>query len=126
MDDGTSPQHGIAMAATAFQGFLFIQPLTFEKDYSFRSSHKLAFRKRLELRDRDLLSCSAGFPLVSSVRLEFRRSRISGPDYQPRFRMPEIDPKDRDIGSITQQGAMSFLESTAHAIKILYVFFIKS
>jgi hypothetical protein len=75
------------------------------------------------------LSCSAGFLWRHACFLNSGEARYLGLTISPNSDCPqvhELDPNYKDIGSITQQGAMSFLESTTHAIKILYVFFIKS
>jgi len=129
VDNGTSPQHRIATAGTAFQGSLVIQPLTFAKD--FRSGF-LTNLLSVETSDCETgIPCPvfAGFLWCHVCFLNSGEARYSGLTISPNSNCPyvhELDPKDKDIGSITQQGAMSFLESTTHAIKILYVFFIKS
>ena len=129
VDKGTSPQHRIARAGTTFQGSVFIQPLTFEEDYWFRVLTNLLSLDSLRSRDRDLRPCSAGFLCCHECFLNCGEARYLGLTVSPNSNCPhvhELDPKDKDIGSNIQQGAMSFLESTTHVIKILYVFSIKS
>jgi hypothetical protein len=108
---------------------LFSFSLSLSQGIFVQGFYRLAFCGNLGLRDKDLLSCSAGFLWRHACFLNSGEARYLGLTISPNSDCPqvhELDPNDKDIGSITQQGAMSFLESTTHVIKILYVFFIKS